>query len=407
MKRNSLLLGLIMSLLLTFFVDTPVFAASLSYGYTFTDETNATHYRFYKYTPSSGMFTLTREFYSRGGRNLYTSTGSLISSSLNGSFQKFNLYDADGNFFFITKKGETRRISAYSTKQEVVLSSGSKYFIFDQDDLGVSVVTSKGQIPLSDLKPGTPGPDDPDDPEPDDPVPPKAKNRVDKTINSYGEMVNKAYKNNSLKLTIVVSKDESKVLNQTNGVRLTDTLKGAKFCGIDSSYNVYLYELPGTLYKFTFGSWYSASKLSLSGTFKSYKVNSNGFVTAFVTTKGTYTVKDLENKNKWVAKKTYAVTKPSYVTLYIKGKTSSKTLKKSSGNLYLGKTKVSSGVTKFGFLSDKRFCFIKGGKCYTAYISKPTKVTMFVSSAKDFKRSSSNGLVNKVVLKSGKTKKIS
>ncbi len=353
------------------------------------------------------MYLLTREFYSRGGSKLYTSTGSLVNSSLCGSAQKYNVYDENGNFFFITQKGETRRIKLGSLKQEVVLTSGSKYFIYNQDDIGVSVMTSAGQKLLCDLTPGTPGPEEPEDPVPVEPIPPKAKNRVEKSINSVGEMVNKAYKNNTLKLTIVVSKDETKVLNQTHGVRLTDTLKGAKFCGIDSKYNVYLYELPGTLYKFTFGKWYSPSKMSLKGTFKSYKVNSNGFVTAFVTTKGTFTLKEIEAGDKWVAGKTYAVNKSNYSTLYIKGKTTSYTLKLTGNKLYLGNKQIASGVSKFGFVSGKKLCYFKSGNCYTAPISSPTKATLFVKAVKDLKRNPNNGLVNKIVLKSGKTKKIS
>jgi uncharacterized protein YhbP (UPF0306 family) len=331
----------------------------------------------------------------------------LIYSSLGGSAQKYNVFDKSGNFFFITTKGETRRILFGSSKQEVVLTSGSKYFTYNTDDLGVSVITSAGQKRLSDLRPGTPGPEDPETPVPVEPTPPKAKNRVEKSVNGSGEMVNKAFKNNSLKLTIVVSKDETRVLNQTHGVRLTDTLKGAKFCGIDSKYNVYLYELPGTLYKFTFGKWYSPSKLTLKGKFKSYKVNQNGFVTAFVTSKGTFTLSEIESGNKWVAKKTYAVTKANYVTLYIKGKTTSYTLKLTGNNLYLGKDIVASGVSKLGFVSAKKLCYIKNGTCYTASISSPSRATLFAKSVKDFKRNSSNGLVNKIVLKNGKTKKIS
>ena len=213
-----------------------------------------------------------------------------------------------------------------------------------------------------------------------------------------------AYSASTVKVSITVSSDGLKILNTTNDVRLSDTLKGVKFMGIDSSYNVYMYETNGTLYRFIFGNWYSAEKIVLDGKFKTMRTDENGFLSTIITDKTTYTLKQLTPSTKWEASYTYAVTKDVYATLYTKGSAKSTTLMLTDGILTLNGKEVDDKVTAFGFISESKFCYIRNGKAYTAPISDPTDYHRLCSDAVNFKMNDI-GLVTKVVLSTGKTVK--
>jgi hypothetical protein len=211
----------------------------------------------------------------------------------------------------------------------------------------------------------------------------------------------KAYQNNKLKLNLLVS--GSKILNVTNSIRLSDSAVGAKFMGVSSKYEVYLYEVDGTIYKFTSTSWYSPSKVTISGKITGTVEDENGFLTAIKTSKGTYKLSSLDN-SKWKAKKTYAVRKSNYATMYKKGSTSSYTLKLSKSTLTLNGKKVTDKVKYFGFLSASKIVLIKtNGLRYTATISKPTKLTLVdKNKTKSFVYNTTNGLVKSAKLANGK-----
>ena len=176
-------------------------------------------------------------------------------------------------------------------------------FLYNSNDLAISVVTTSGTYDLSTLKKIS----DTDDGTSLNPIK-KSANRVEMYTNSAGELTYDAYKNGILKTQLVVSKNGKKVLNVTSDVILTDYLKGAKFVGFDRSYNVYLYETD-TLYRFINGQWYSAEKISLSGTYKTFRPDDDGFIESIIIkesdgTEKTLGIKQLTASGKWRAKKT-------------------------------------------------------------------------------------------------------
>lgn len=376
------------------------FAADNSpYGYTYDDAVSGhTLYKYYSYNSSKSTYVATREFYSAGTK-VCQKNGTVITNLSAGSGSRYNGFASGGTFYMITSKGELLSIDK-SNKITTVLSSGAISLSYTSDELANIVKTSSGSKYISTLK---------EAPEKDDditPVPtPKAANRVEIYTNSAGEMVYDAYKANKLVVSIITSPNGKKVLNATVGVRLSDVVKGAKFMGLDSSYNVYLYELNGTLYRFNSGNWYSAEKISLSSAFKTFTTNDNGFIEKVVTKNATYTIKQLTTSNKWKAKKTYAVSKDNYATLYIKNSTKSHTLLLEKGVLYLNGKAIALNVKKFGFVSAKKICYISKNTAYTATITAPAKGKKICAKAVDLKKNSV-GLSTKVTLSNGKTKKL-
>jgi len=350
-----------------------VSAASNMYSYSYYDSLACkTFYKLYKLNSSAGGYNEIRRMYSKGSK-LYTADDICLTDSLKGSLQQYNVFDSSGSFFYMLSNGDVYK---YTNGSPTMVKTGGKYFECDDNDIGITLKTTSGTYKLSSLS-----------------TPIKSKNRVEQ-YESSGEMVFKAYKNNRLQLTLIVSKDEKRVLNYTNHVVLTECLTGTKFAGIDKSLNVYLYE-GSDLYKFKYGSWYSASKTSINGVFCGYNKDQNGFVISFKTSKGTTDVTNFTS-NKWVAKKTYAVNKGNkYSLLYEKNKTNSICLKLKGSKLYLGKKKVAAGVSKFGFISDKKYVYIKSKNAYICSISSPKKVIKKIS-ATTIKKSASNGLVIKV-----------
>lgn len=399
-KKRSLLI--LIAMLLTFIPVKAQAASTSPYGYTYDDAaTYRTVYKYYRYDLTKKSYILDREFYSKGSY-VYKSTGVSISNNATGSGARYQGFDTEGNFYFITKDASISKVDK-NYKVTVLNLKNCVKVNYNSVDLAVSVATKSGNFYLSNLKPA-PETDDDDDNEVPPVIPQKAKNRVDIFTNSAGETVYDAYRNGSVKTRIIVSSNGSKVLNSTDKVRLSDTLKGAKFLGFDTSYNVYLTE-GDTLYRFKVGKWYSAQKMALNGTYKSFKKDSNGFISKIVTTKGTYTIKQLTTSSKWKASKTYAVSKNTYTTLYIKGSTTSHTLSLISGKLTLDGKQVATNVSKFKFVNAKKFAFIKKNKnVYTATLANPKKAKKVYSGGQSFKTSS--GLATKVVTTKG-TKKLS
>ncbi len=377
-----------------------VFATdNLPYGYTYDDASSGhTVYKYYTYSSSKNSFVASREFYSVGTK-VCQKNGTVITNLSAGPGSRYNGFAYGGTFYIITRNGELLSIDNRN-KITTILNSGALYLSYNTDELANVVKTSSGSKYLSNLK---------EAPEKDDdivPVPtPQASNRVEIYTNSAGEMVYDAYKANKLVTSIITSSNGKKVLNSTAKVRLSDYVKGAKFMGLDSSYNVYLYEMNGTLYRFKAGNWYSAERISLSSAFKTFKTNDNGFVEKIVTKKATYTIKQLTTSNKWKAKKTYVVSKGNYATLYIKNTTKSHTLMLEKGVLYLDGKAIAVNVKKFGFVSAKKLCYISKNAIYTAPLSKPLNGKKIYSKVNGLKKNSI-GLINKVRLKNGKIKKI-
>lgn len=389
-----------------------VFAAdnnTAPYGYTYEDSASGrTVYKYYEYSNLKNSFVCTREFYSRLNKTCFKN-GNVVTALSAGTSSRYNGFGLTGIFYAITSKGELISVDK-NNKVTTVLPSGAVSLVYNADELANIVATSTSGNKYLDTLKDAPVKDDPvNDPEPA-PVKPvvKANNRVDIYQNSANEMVYEAYKNGKINFKIVTSANGKKVLNATKSVRLSDFAKGAKFMGIDSSYNVYMYETDnsGTLYRFKPSNWYSAEKIVLKSAFKKFDTNANGFIEKVVTNNASYTIKQLTTSGKWKAKKTYTVDKGSYVTLYIKGSSKSHTLSVDKGVLYLNGKAVEIGIKKFGFVSSKKFAYIKNGKTITASISKPQKTKTICSKAKDFKKTKV-GLITKCVLTNGKTKKIS
>lgn len=396
--RNTLTIVFVIALTLAARLSVSA-ATNAPYGFTYDDSASGkTMYQYYSYSQDRTSYVQTCKFYSKGSY-IYTGKGVLVCNTSAGSGSRYNGFDEKGNFYIITSSGKLTSTNL-NNKITVLLESGAVKLNYNSDDIAISVTTKSGTKSLSTLE-NTPEIDEDDDYTA--PVVSKNKNRVDIYTNSANELVYEAFKNGKVKTQIVVSSNGKKVLNSTNGVRLSDTLVGAKFMGFDPSYNIYLYENNGTLYRFKSGSWYSAEKLSLSGTYKSFKKDENGFISKIVSSKGSYTVKQLTNSNKWKSKKTYTVKKSGYVTLYTKGSTKSNTLTLKSRQLSLNGKKIASGVTKYGFTSSKKIVYIKSGKAYTTTLSNPTKAKRICVKAKNLS-TNKYGLVTKVVMAKGSKK---
>ncbi len=380
-----------------------VYAASNNkpYGYTYDDAAlYRTIYKFYKYDTAKKTYTVGREMYSKGNY-IYRSNGILVSNEAAGSGARYAGFDANGNFFFITKNAGLVKLDTANKSTKLSTIKDAVKLNYNTDDIAYSVSTKTGNWYLSNLSPA-PTTDDDVNPVP---TPAKSKNRVEIYSNAKGDIVTDAYCNNKIKTRIITSSNEHNVLNSTDNVRLTDSLKGSKFIGFDTSYNVYLSE-GSTLYRFKTGKWYSAQKMPLNGTYKSFKRDTNGFISSIVTSNGSYTIRQLNATGNWTAKKTYAVTKGTYTTLYTKGSTTTHTLRLSSGKLSLDGKQIATNVKKFGFVNSKKFVYIKSNQVsYYATISKPKTAKKLYSGSKSFKVSSSNGLTTHVVTTKG-TKKI-
>ncbi len=396
---RNLLTAAFIAILLCFATTTAHAATKEPFGFTYEDSANGrTVYLFHVYSEKDGAYSAFREFYSKGSY-VYSSGGVLICNTSAGRGSMYQGYDSKGQFYSIGKDGSVTVVST-TNKASVLIKSGAIKLNYNGNDIATTVTTTSGTKYLSNLEPA---------PEKDDdiyiPAPVvKQKNRVEIYTNSASELVYESYQNNKIKTKIVVSANGKNVLNATDSVRLTDTLVGAKFLGFDTSYNVYLYE-EDTLYRFKAGKWYSAEKLSLSGKYQKFTKSDSGFIQKVVTTKSSYTIKQLTTDAKWKAKKTYAVSKPGYITLYTKGSSKTQTLTLKSRTLSLNGKKVATGVTKYGFINAKKFIYLKGKKVYSALLSNPKKSTLLYTNVKSLKNTSV-GLVNKVVTTKG-TKKVS
>lgn len=413
MKKTFMSLALAFCLILA--MCPTAFASSETdpYGF-YYDEASAgrTMYEYYVYDRREDSHVIAKIFYSVGN-SIYTENGVLVSSASAGSGALYNGFATNGDFYFITNTGALVRVDS-AGRQSIQYSSGAISLIYNSDDLADVVQTTSGNKYLSSLtaapsgNPGsTPGNNN------NNPSGSKTS-RVEIYTNSSGEMVRNAYELGNLKLSIIVSKDGKSVLNDTYGVRLSDTLKGAKFLGFDTSYNVYLYEKNGTLYRFTFGNWYSAECVKLDSQFKTFRTDTNGFISTIITEKSTYTISQLTDtqNNKWVAKETYAVVKDTYATLYTKGTVESNTLTLIDGSLSLNGTVVApkivtglitSTIDDFGFISDKEFCYIREKMVFICSIyDHPENGWLYCTDAVSF-NTDKVGLVNQVVLKNGTT----
>ena len=243
------------------------------YGFYYDEASlGRTMYEYYVYDRREDSHIIAKTFYSIGN-SVYTGNGELVTNSSAGSGALYNGFATNGDFYFITSSGSLIRVDS-AGRQSVQYSSGAISLSYTSDDLAEIVQTTSGNKYLSNLSgapsgtPGTPGNNNNNKPG-------SKTSRVEMYTNTSGEMVRDAYELGNLKVSIVVSKDGKSVLNATYGVRLSDTLKGAKFLGFDTSYNVYLYEKNGTLYRFTFGNWYSAECVRLDSKFKTFRTDQN------------------------------------------------------------------------------------------------------------------------------------
>ncbi len=410
MKKTIMSLALAFCLIIV--MCPTAFASSETdpYGFYYDEASlGRTMYEYYVYDRREDSHIIAKTFYSIGN-SVYTGNGDLVTNSSAGSGALYNGFATNGDFYFITSSGSLIRVDS-AGRQSVQYSSGAISLSYTSDDLAEIVQTTSGNKYLSNLSgapsgtPGTPGNNNNNKPG-------SKTSRVEMYTNTSGEMVRDAYELGNLKVSIVVSKDGKSVLNATYGVRLSDTLKGAKFLGFDTSYNVYLYEKNGTLYRFTFGNWYSAECVRLDSKFKTFRTDQNGFISTIITEKSSYTIGQLTDtvNNKWVAKETYAVVKDTYTTLYTKGSVESNTLMWDDGSLYLNGIVVApkivaglitSNIGDFGFISDKEFCYIRENMVFICSIyDRPEDGWCYCTDAKSL-RTNDVGLVNQVVLRNG------
>ncbi len=404
MMSNTLTLALALVIFMMSFAPSIAYAAAdhSPYGFTYDDSASGkTEYIYYNYSTKEDSFIQSREFYSKA-TSVYTFDGVFVSNTL-ASGSLCNGFGLLGAFYIITPETAVK-IVTLNNEVYTIVESGAIKFLYNSNDLAISVVTTSGTYDLSTLKKIS----DTDDGTSLNPIK-KSANRVEMYTNSAGELTYDAYKNGILKTQLVVSKNGKKVLNVTSDVILTDYLKGAKFVGFDRSYNVYLYETD-TLYRFINGQWYSAEKISLSGTYKTFRPDDDGFIESIIIkesdgTEKTLGIKQLTASGKWRAKKTYAVEKSNYVTLYVKGSSKSNTLMKTSGNLQFNGNVIALKISKYGFTKSKKIFYVKNGTAYTASLSDPYNAKKLCSNVKSVKKNKL-GLICKVILKNGKSKTV-
>lgn len=401
--KKSLMCTLALVLLLTSVPFTAKAATSmLPYSYSWTDSsTSKIVHQFYEYNNSKNTFSITKRVSSKGNY-IYNSNDELIFAESKGSSVQYIGFDEKGTLLVIAKDGSIYGSSNLKVFLQLVKNVNATSFNYSIDDLIVSVQTTSGTLSVSSFKLMDEAVIEETEQQTETPVVNKVKNRIEQTENSAGEMVYTAFKNGKSYMTIIVK--NAKVLNVTANVRLSDNLVGAKFLGIDESYNVYMYENNGSLYRFKYGSWYSAQKIALNGNFRSCSRNENGFISSITTTQKTYSIKQLTTDSKWKASRTYAVNKGSYSTMYIKGSAKSNTLSIKDKVLTLNGKTVAKNVSKFYFVNKKSFIYSKGSTLYKATLNKPKSVSKVTTKLK--KVTLKNGLAKKVVLKSGKSIKL-
>lgn len=401
--KKSLMCTLALLLMVTSIPITALAANDLPpYGYTWEDSSSGeTVYQYYEYNQKKGTFSISKRVSSKGNY-VYNANGDLIFSSSKGSSSKYIGFDEDGTLIIIAQDGSVYASENLKVFQQVLKKCNATTLKYNVDDLVTSVKTKKGTVSVSNFQ-FEPEVLDKNEVEKEEVVVNKAKNRVDQTENSAGEMVYLVYKDGKLHMKLVVG--ETKVLNETADVRLSDTLVGAKFLGVDYSYNVYMYETNGCLYRFKYGEWYSAQKIALSGNFRSCSRDDNGFISKISTNNKTYTIEQLTTDSKWKATRTYAVNKESYATLYIKGSAKSHTLTLSDeAVLQLDGTTVAKNVDEFYFVNKTYFVYSKDSKLYKASLSNPTDATRVTSKFKEI--TLKNGLATTALLTTGKTLKL-
>jgi hypothetical protein len=393
--------AIIMTLLTVFSlisVNVTAFAATNDpYAYIWDDAGGVTHYQFYEYSSKDGAHIITTR-YTGIGDQLFTIDGAVVAEDIKAG-KDYVSFDNTGTVYIVDTSGRLITITKSGTNT-VYKDITYKSLKLDDDDIVTAVVTDKGTVKIKDLGKGTTTttPSTTEKPATSTTTTDttkKSANRVERTGDT--EQTVTAYANNALKIQLIVK--GSKVLDKTHSVRLSDIVKGAKFLGVSDTYDVLLYETSETgeaLYRFVWGNWYSPEKLYLEGNFKSIKEDANGFVSEVITTKKTYKVADLSTTSAWTAKKTYAVNKGSYATLYVKGKKTSHTLKLSGTTLTLDEIKVTSNVKEFGFVNGKTFIVKKKNNVlYTGTIKNPSKLTKLstVKKGTTLVASEDNGLI--------------
>lgn len=208
------------------------------------------------------------------GTKFYGMDGQRLYSDLKAESPDYIGYDKDGLLYVVTSSGKLLSFKSNNSSYTTLLSSGVIKLYQDDNDLTVKVGTSSGVKTLPYLT---------------EESSPSSEAYVINYRTSGNHIIYEAYKYGSVYLTVTC--DNSYVY--VAGYTISEDCRGAKFVGIDSSYNVYLQDTSGTIYKYYYGSWTKPYSTKMSGDVYEFNYDSNGFFESIATSNGTYKIGSL------------------------------------------------------------------------------------------------------------------
>lgn len=380
---KSLCLAIVVALL--GFVPNITVQASTNepYGYQWKDDKNGMfHVQHYDFDGKANAYKIDDRMALKGAE-LYDQSGVLSMKDI----ANFSLKEPTvatnkaGMFFAISNGGEIRRLEeSLSNAYQSVSSVTGKYFVLDNEDFAVKVMLSDGTVKsLSEL------------------VFSGSYSRHEDATVTTGSYVHQyavggnaekigydAYFKN--KLTATTECYNSSVYVKQFKKTLSKTCKGGKFVGYTAQYSVYVYDLSGKLYEFTYADGYSTAYEILNDeVVYSFDKNDNGFIKEIVTDKKRHPVSEVIKEPKKVSsKKVSKVKNFSNKSMAYNGKTLIGSLVAKNNCLYWKNKKLSKsiGAKDFGvsakgssvwFLPNQKGYYYDG-KSVKSFASKVTAI---------------------------------
>lgn len=282
-KLTSALIAVIMVLSLT---ATAFAADTSSYVYVWTDSnTQLLHVQHYAYDVVGAYMDIDDRVTVKGN-SLYDMAGVLIANDLKGySNNKPTVALNNDGLYFLSKDGELRYMEHSTDQTYSVANITADYIGLDVESMAANVTSGRKTWALRDLTFSG------NYKRNDDPVVVKGAYVKSYAVDGDPEKIGyDAYSNNKRLLTTYCR--ISNVWQNDYKVLLSNTCKGAKFCGYTGTYSIYLYDMSTkTVYEFKLADKFSTAYTVLKGeTVYMFERNDAGFVSAIVTDKGTHPV---------------------------------------------------------------------------------------------------------------------
>lgn len=371
----------IMGLVLTGVPVTEVQAATNDpYGFIWRDEvTGLNHVQYYEYSARAGAYMISDRVTIKGNE-LYDMAGLLIMNDVASfSESKPTVIMTEKGLFVISKSGEVRFMeNSLDNTYSVAVGFPAQYFTKDHDDLGENVVGTETK-PISSLVfSGT------------------YSRHSDSTVTSGSYVLRyavggnaekigyKAFFKNTLKSTAICY--NSSVYEENFKKTLSKTCKGAKFVGYTGEYNIYLYDLNGTVFEYRFKEKYQEAHKVFSDEVVYYIDHTEaGFISAVVTDKEEHTVSTVIKEPKVVnSNKITKVKNFQNKSMAYNGNDLVGTLTAKKNALYWKSKKLpkSIGAIQFGISAKGTPCWTLNGKKLCYWNGSKTKVVKNVSQVK-------------------------